>query len=183
MKINYGRNIDQSSQPPIRGGIGMIQSISNGITRIEKFLAAILMFALAIIVALSVAFRYFLNAPLSWSGEVAVFLLIWISFIGGSLGLKNKSQAAVTLLLDYCPQRVKMWIAVFSHVFIIVFLVLILSYTYTWILSDGVAFQKSTAMLLPMWIPYSAVPIGLTFACIHVFAQLVQVIKTKGAEL
>jgi C4-dicarboxylate transporter, DctQ subunit len=183
MKINYDRNINQRIKPPISERIGMIQSFSNGISRIEKFLAAILMFALAIIVAISVAFRYFLNAPLSWSGEVAVFLLIWISFIGGSLGLKNKSQAAVTLLLDYCPKRVKMWIAVFSQVFIIIFLVLILSYTYTWILSDGVAFQKSTAILLPMWIPYSAVPIGLTFACIHVLAQLVQVIKTKGAEL
>ncbi|MBY6037740.1 TRAP transporter small permease [Fictibacillus nanhaiensis] len=160
-----------------------MMSLSNGISKIEKFLALILMFALAVIVALSVAFRYFLNAPLSWSGEVAVFLLIWISFIGGSLGLKNKSQAAVTLLLDYCPKRVKMWIVVFSQIFIILFLVLILTYTYTWILSDGVAFQKSTSILLPMWIPYSAVPIGLTFACVHVIAHLVEVIKTKGAGL
>ncbi|MFG6496469.1 TRAP transporter small permease [Fictibacillus sp. UD] len=183
MKINYDRDINQSVKPPINGGSGIIQSLSNGICQVEKFLAAILMFALAVIVAVSVAFRYFLNAPLSWSGEVAVFLLIWISFIGGSLGLKYRSQAAVTLLLDYYPQRVKMWIAVFSQVFIIIFLVLILSYTYTWILSDGVAFQKSTAILLPMWIPYSAVPIGLTFACVHVLAQLVHVVKTKGAEL
>jgi C4-dicarboxylate transporter, DctQ subunit len=183
MKINYDGKMNENIKRPINGGTGIIQSVSNGISRIEKFLAAILMLALAIIVALSVAFRYFLNSPLSWSGEVAVFLLIWISFIGGSLGLKYKSQAAVTLLLDYCPQRVKMWIAVFSQVFIIIFLVLILSYTYTWILSDGVAFQKSTAILLPMWIPYSAVPIGLTFACIHVLAQLVHVIKTKGAEI
>lgn len=174
--------MNQSVKPPLKGN-GMIQSLSNGISQLEKLLAAILMLALTIIVALSVAFRYFLNAPLSWSGEVAVFLLIWISFIGGSLGLKNKSQAAVTLMLDYCPPRVKMWIAVFSQVFIIVFLVLILTYTYTWILSDGVAFQKSTAILLPMWIPYSAVPVGLTFACIHVFAHLVHILKTKGAEL
>jgi C4-dicarboxylate transporter, DctQ subunit len=183
MDINYGKNMNQTIKPPVKGGSGMIVSLSNGISRFEKFLAAILMLALAIIVALSVAFRYFLNAPLSWSGEVAVFLLIWISFIGGSLGLKTKSQAAVTLLLDYCPRRVKMWIAVFSQVFIIIFLVLILKYTYTWILSDGVAFQKSTAILIPMWIPYSAVPIGLSFACIHVLAQLVHILKTKGADL
>lgn len=183
MKINYGRKINQITKRPIKGETGIIQRISDGISQIEKFIAAILMLALAIILALSVAFRYFLNSPLSWSGEVAVFLLIWISFIGGSLGLKNKSQAAVTLLLDYCPARVKMWIAVFSQLFIIVFLVLLLTYTYTWILSDGVAFQKSTAILLPMWIPYSAVPIGLTFMCIHVLAQFVHVIKTKGAEL
>jgi C4-dicarboxylate transporter, DctQ subunit len=161
----------------------MIQRLSNGISLVEKVIAAILLFALAVIVALSVAYRYFLNAPFSWSGEVAVFLLIWISFIGGSLGLKYKSQAAVTLLMDYCPQKVKFWIAVFGQIFMIIFLGLILFYTYTWIFSDGVAFQKSTAILLPMWIPYSAVPFGLTFACIHVVANLAEVIRTKGAEL
>jgi C4-dicarboxylate transporter, DctQ subunit len=183
MKINYDRDINQRIKHPTNVGSRIIENLSNGICQFEKFLAAILMFALAVIVAVSVAFRYFLNAPLSWSGEVAVFLLIWISFIGGSLGLKFRSQAAVTLLLDYCPRKIKMWIAVFSQLFIMIFLVLILSYTYNWILSDGVAFQKSTAMLIPMWIPYSAVPIGLTFACVHVLAQLVHVIKTKGAEL
>ncbi|MCM3720013.1 TRAP transporter small permease [Fictibacillus phosphorivorans] len=183
MDIDYEKNMNQPVKPPIKGGSDIFLSLSNGISRFEKLLALIFMLALAIIVALSVAFRYFFNAPLSWSGEVAVFLLIWISFIGGSLGLKNKSQAAVTLLLDYCPQRLKMWIGVFSQIFIIAFLVLLLKYTYTWILSDGVAFQKSTALLLPMWIPYSAVPIGLTFACIHILAQLVHILKTKGAEL
>jgi C4-dicarboxylate transporter, DctQ subunit len=160
----------------------MIQKISNGIALVEKFLSAILLFSLAVIVSLSVVFRYFLNAPFSWSGEVAVFLLIWISFIGGSLGLKYRSQAAVTLLIDYCPQKVRFWMIVTSQLFIIIFLVLILFYTYTWIVSDGVAFQKSTALLLPMWIPYSAVPVGLTFACIHVLAYLVDITRTKGAH-
>jgi C4-dicarboxylate transporter, DctQ subunit len=40
-----------------------------------------------------------------------------------------------------------------------------------------VAYQKSTAMLIPMWIPYSAVPLGLSFAGIHVLSNLFDLVK------
>lgn len=82
-----------------------MKALSDGISRIEKLLGIVLMFAMAVVVILAVVFRYLLNAPFSWAGEVSVYLLIWVSFIGGSLGLKYKSQAAVTLLLDYLSKR------------------------------------------------------------------------------
>lgn len=154
--------------------------ISHGITKIEKSLSIILMLSMAIIVTLAVAFRYVLNAPLSWAGEVSVFLLIWISFIGGSLGLKYKSQAAVTIILDYAPLKIKKSILISGHIIMLLFLVLLIFYSFTWITSPSVAFQKSTAMLLPMWIPYLAVPLGLTFSAIHLLSNLVDIVKKEG---
>ena len=138
------------------------------------------MLSMAIIVTLAVAFRYVLNAPLSWAGEVSVFLLIWISFIGGSLGLKYKSQAAVTIVLDYAPLKIKKSILISGHIIMLLFLVLLIFYSFIWITSPSVAFQKSTAMLLPMWIPYLAVPLGLTFSAIHLLSNLVDIVKKEG---
>ena len=154
--------------------------ISHGISKIEKSLSIILMLSMAIIVTLAVAFRYVLNAPLSWAGEVSVFLLIWISFIGGSLGLKYKSQAAVTIVLDYAPLKIKKSILISGHIIMLLFLVLLIFYSFIWITSPSVAFQKSTAMLLPMWIPYLAVPLGLTFSAIHLLSNLVDIVKKEG---
>ncbi|MBM7583788.1 TRAP-type C4-dicarboxylate transport system permease small subunit [Bacillus pakistanensis] len=154
-----------------------MKAISNGISSIEKTLAVILMFAMAVIVTMAVCFRYILNSPLSWAGEIAVFLLIWISFFGGSLGLKYKSQAAVTILLDYVPAKVKRFILILGHIIMLLFLVLLIYYSVNWILSPSVAFQKSTALLIPMWIPYLAVPLGLSFAGIHLLSNLFELIK------
>ncbi|MFY0543888.1 TRAP transporter small permease [Brevibacillus sp. H7] len=159
-----------------------MKALSNGISTIEKYLAIVLMFAMAVIVALAVVFRYLLNSPLSWAGEVSVFLLIWISFIGGSLGLKYKSQAAVTILLEYVPAKVKKIIGIIGHIFMLLFLVFLLYYSYTWVLSPGVAFQKSSAILLPMWIPFSAVPIGLTFAVIHLISNLLELFREEEVQ-
>ncbi|MCA0174581.1 TRAP transporter small permease [Bacillus sp. RAR_GA_16] len=154
--------------------------ISHGISKIEKSISIILMLSMAIIVTLAVAFRYVLNAPLSWAGEVSVFLLIWISFIGGSLGLKYKSQAAVTIILDYAPLKIKKSILISGHIIMLLFLVLLIFYSFIWITSPSVAFQKSTAMLLPMWIPYLAVPLGLSFSAIHLLSNLVDIVKKEG---
>jgi C4-dicarboxylate transporter, DctQ subunit len=154
-----------------------MKTISNGISTIEKILSMILMFSMAVIVTLAVGFRYILNSPLSWAGEVSIFLLIWISFIGGSLGLKYKSQASVTILLEYVSSKVKRIILILGHMIMLVFLVLLIYYSISWILSPSVAYQKSTAMLIPMWIPYSAVPLGLSFAGIHVFSNLFDLVK------
>jgi C4-dicarboxylate transporter, DctQ subunit len=155
--------------------------LSNVISKIEEYLMAVLMLCIALIVILSVFFRYFLNSPLSWAGEVSIFLLIWISFIGGSWGLKHGSQASVTLLLDKISEKTKHMILIIQHIFMILFLLIVLYFSYKWISLPSVAFQKSSSILLPMWIPYSAVPVGLTFATIHLFANLLNIWR-EGVE-
>ncbi|MEJ8546660.1 TRAP transporter small permease [Brevibacillus borstelensis] len=159
-----------------------MKALSDFISAVEKYVAVVLMFAMAVIVALAVVFRYVLGAPLSWAGEVSIFLLIWVSFIGGSLGLKYRSQAAVTIVLEYATAKARKMVGIMGHVLMLAFLAVMLYYSYAWVLSPGVAFQKSTAILLPMWIPFSAVPIGLTCAAIHLLSNLIGMIREEEAH-
>ncbi|RXT13484.1 TRAP transporter small permease [Ammoniphilus sp. CFH 90114] len=154
-----------------------MKHISDLVASFEKKLAMILMFFMAVVVTLAVIFRYIFNDPLVWAGETSVFLLVAISFLGGSLGLKYKSQAAVTIVIDFVPEQVRKWLLILGHVLMLTFLVVFLFYSYKWIFSPSVAIQKSSAMLLPMWIPYSSVPIGLSFATIHLFANLLDLVR------
>jgi C4-dicarboxylate transporter, DctQ subunit len=154
-----------------------MKALSNGISAIEKGLSVVLMLAMAVIVTLAVCARYVFNSPLSWAGEMSVFLLIWISFIGGSLGLKYKSQAAVTIGLDYVSKKIKKIVLIIGHFIMLLFLCLLIYYSVSWVLSPSVAFQKSSTLLIPMWIPYLCVPLGLTFAGIHLTSNLIDIIK------
>lgn len=156
--------------------------VSNMVASFEKKLAIILMFAMAVIVAAAVVFRYVFNDPLFWAGEVSIFLLIYITFIGGSLGLKYKTQASVTLLTDYLPEKVNKWIAVFAHIFMLAFMAILLFYCIIWITSPSVAIQRSSAILLPMWIPYAILPVGLLFATIHLLDNLLDILENKHKD-
>ena len=159
-----------------------MKTISNVVSKAEKSAAVVLMFFMAFTVVMAVIFRYFLNSPLSWAGEVSVFLLVWISFIGGSLGLKYKSQASVTILIDYLPEAARRVLLIINHILMLLFLAFILYYSYKWVLSPSVGFQKSTAIQIPMWIPYSAVPVGLTCAAIHLLDNLLDIIRREDVK-
>lgn len=156
--------------------------VSNMVASFEKKLAIILMFAMAVIVAAAVVFRYVFNDPLFWAGEVSIFLLIYITFIGGSLGLKYKTQASVTLLTDYLPEKINKWVAILAHIFMLIFMVILLFYCFTWITSSSVAIQRSSAILLPMWIPYAILPIGLLFATIHLISNMLDVMQNHHID-
>jgi C4-dicarboxylate transporter DctQ subunit len=154
-----------------------VKYISDIIASFEKKLAMILMFTMAVVVALAVFFRYVLNVPLFWAGEVSIFLLIYITFLGGSLGLKYKTQASVTIVTDNLPEKMKQAVSIVAHIFMLLFMAIILFYSYKWISSPNVFIQKSSAMLLPMWIPYAIIPIGLSFATIHLLSNLLDIMR------
>ncbi|RSD29024.1 TRAP transporter small permease [Mesobacillus subterraneus] len=156
--------------------------VSNMVASFEKKLAIVLMFAMAVIVSAAVVFRYVFKEPLFWAGEVSIFLLIYITFIGGSLGLKYKTQASVTLVTDYLPEKIKKWVAVLAHVFMLAFMAILLFYCFTWITSSSVAIQRSSAILLPMWIPYAILPVGLLFATIHLISNMLEIFKNQHID-
>jgi C4-dicarboxylate transporter, DctQ subunit len=160
----------------------LVNYISDLIASFEKKLAMLLMLVMAIIVALAVFFRYVLNVPIFWAGEISVFLLIYITFIGGSLGIKYKKQASVTILIEHLPEKVKKAVSITGHIMMLLFMFIILFYSYTWIFSPNVALQKSSAILLPMWIPYAILPVGLTFTTIHLLNNLLKVIRGSDQE-
>lgn len=154
--------------------------LSDSIASFEKKLAIVLMFAMAVIVAAAVIFRYVLNIPLVWASEVSIFLLIYITFIGGSLGLKYKTQASVTLLTDKLPGKFNTVVSVLGHIFMLLFMAILLFYCFKWITSPSVAIQKSSSMLMPMWIAYMVLPVGLLFATVHLLNNLLTLVK--GSE-
>lgn len=151
--------------------------LSSWIETIEKVIAAILIVAMTLVIATAVVFRYFLKEPIFWAGEASIFMMAWITFIGGSLGLKYKSQASVTFLKDRFSFKGQRILEISSNIIILLFMSILLYYSYQWVLS--VSHQKSTSMRIPMWIPYLSVPVGLTFAYIHIINNLIHLIKNK----
>ncbi|MFC5589736.1 TRAP transporter small permease [Sporosarcina soli] len=156
--------------------------LSTWIEKFEKVVAAILVAAMTIIIASAVVFRYFFNAPIYWASEASIFLMAWLTFIGGSLGLKYKSQASVTFLVDRFSDQGKRILEIISYTIILVFMALLIGLSYQWVFS--VQHQISTSMRIPMWIPYLSVPVGLTFAFIHLLSHLIGLFKKplQGGE-
>ncbi|WP_342536359.1 TRAP transporter small permease [Sporosarcina sp. FSL K6-3508] len=154
-----------------------MNKLSSWVETLEKFMAMILIAAMTIIIAVAVLFRYFLNAPIFWASEASIFIMAWVTFLGGSLGLKYRSQASVTFLVDRFSEKGRRYLEMVSYIIILVFIGILLYLSYQWLFS--VTHQTSSSMRIPMWIPYASVPVGLSFAFIHLLTHLVNLFKTK----
>lgn len=152
-----------------------MKTLSNWVEKFEKIASIILMAALTIVLFIGVVYRYFLNAPLFWANEASIFMMTWLTFLGGSLGLKYKSQASITFLVDRFSNSGKRVLLIITHLFILLTLGFLLYLSYEWVLT--LSPQKSSSMRIPMWIPYLSVPVGLTFAFIHMLDYMVDLLK------
>jgi TRAP-type C4-dicarboxylate transport system permease small subunit len=60
---------------------------------LDSLVAWVLAFILAVLVAIGgaqVVYRFVLNNPLSWVGEVSVILLVWATMLSGYLGVRRQ---------------------------------------------------------------------------------------------
>lgn len=85
----------------------VINKISDVVYFIEKVLAFTLAMTLLISMVGGFFFRYVLKSPLLWSDELAIFCLIWITFIGGSMVLKEKAHLPSRYSLMRFRKRIK----------------------------------------------------------------------------
>ncbi|WP_244423577.1 TRAP transporter small permease [Nitratireductor pacificus] len=50
-----------------------------------------------------IIWRYLLQSPLVWSEELALLLMVWMTFLGSALMLERKEHVAIDLLVEWLP--------------------------------------------------------------------------------
>ncbi|MED4583243.1 TRAP transporter small permease [Brevibacillus choshinensis] len=162
-----------------------IQRTSDFIYRIEKVLAVVILCIMTLSLVAGVVFRYFLNSPLSWSDEAAMFSLVWVTFLGGSICIKRDQLAAVSFVTDRFSGKTRQVLLSLGLFIVILFCLFFLYLSLNWITSPTMSFERSDALELPMIIPYSIVPIGtcfMTIHFIHTFLHGLRIGKTEGED-
>lgn len=84
---------------------------------LEAIIAGLLVAAVGV-AFVAVIYRYALDAALSWSFEVSLALLTYITFLGAYLALRKGAHLKVTLLVDRLPRAVRGVAFLFNQVLI-----------------------------------------------------------------
>ena len=67
----------------------------------------VMMIVMTLTVIVQVFLRYVFSFSLSWSEEVARYLMIWVAFLGGSLALQKGLHIGVELFLVRVSSRTR----------------------------------------------------------------------------
>jgi len=171
----------------------LIDKILGGINR------SIAAFGIAAGVALAfinVVARYGFNGSITWASELTNYFFIWSAFFGAAYCFKKDSHISVTILMERLPAPLMKALMILSHIFVIIYLSAVAYYGYKYILLEIDMEEVSVDLVVPqiswlgmsdewavpMWIPYSVIPLAFASAAVRVFEKLVEIIKTP-AEL
>ncbi|MFV0491395.1 MAG: TRAP transporter small permease [Pseudorhodobacter sp.] len=144
---------------------------------LERFLLASILFALVAILAAQVVFRYLLGTPLVWSEELARYLLVWCTFIGVSLAVREGRNISVDLLPVLAGKR---WLRAFGILALAgsaLFFAFMVWYSVPLTQRIARIGQTSPGLGIQMWIIYAAVPVGMGLALLRAIQAMWQVAR------
>lgn len=152
------------------------------IDRFLEWFMVSLMVVLVVDVTWQVVSRYLLGEASSFSEEVARYLLIWIGLLGSSYAYRKKMHLAFDLITTKATGRIKFWMELVIHAFIIFFsvVVLILGGWYlvqlTWELN-----QLSASLQISLAYVYFALPLSGVLIVIYA-VNFIRLIITEGPQ-
>jgi TRAP-type C4-dicarboxylate transport system permease small subunit len=145
---------------------------------LDRLLEALVMVVVAVLVLdvlWQVFTRFVLNNPSSWTEELAVFMLIWVSLLGAAVALGRGAHLGIDYLVGKLPARVRLATEVFVFFCVATFSFLVMVVggidLVTSMLELG---QPSPALNVQMGHVYLAVPISGFFLTLYAVVGLVE---------
>ena len=143
----------------------MMGRIEQIIVRGNTFIIGLMMIIMFFLVFTNVVTRYCFGFSIATAEEVSTFLMIWVTYFGAGLALREGRHASIDIFQDLFSPRVRTIIRILLGVMLIVFFALLCWY--------GARFAhfgwgvETIATQIPKGIPYLCIPIGAALFIVH----------------
>ncbi|MFH1974193.1 MAG: TRAP transporter small permease [Pseudomonadota bacterium] len=131
----------------------------------------------------NVILRYGFNYSLAWSEEVVREVIMYTTFIGCSVAVKNRSMIKIDALYQLVP-GVRFPLSIFSNLVILVFSVMMIYYGTVMAILQVDTNQKTVILQIPIVYLYAFLPLTgilMFFRTLHVIYNDVVQERTKKA--
>jgi C4-dicarboxylate transporter DctQ subunit len=140
----------------------------------EEYLLAVIFPIMTLIVFLNTIGRYSGLLSIPWAEEAARYLMVWLVFLGIATAAKRNAHFSVQVLFLLTPKFLHKYLNLFIMVVTTLFCLCVGLLATKFILNLFKMVQASPSLGLPMWIVYSALPLGLllmAFRTIQYYAK------------
>lgn len=160
----------------------MLQKIIRVWGKTEEVLVVVLLGLAAYLTFQEVVLRYVFGAGWSGSYEITIMSLIWCTFFGVSLGVRENVHIGVDLLVKKFDPQVQRVLIIISILFCILFgtIVAVKGFEFSHFISRSKLLSRD--LRIPMEIGYLAVPIGGVLVFLRFIERLVHILLGESLE-
>lgn len=152
------------------------------LNHIEEFLSSALLALMALVITVQVIFRYFISYSLAWPEELGRFLFIAVVYIGSSYVEQQDRHLAITVLRTNGGAWCRKWLPVVVNCISIAFSGLMAVWGFQMVEFMYDTQQMASAIDMPMYVVYAAIPLGMAGMAIRSAINLVKNLSGQTAQ-
>lgn len=153
-----------------------INKISDFVDNLCSVIVVVLLAGMVLVTSAQIICRVFFSA-LSWSEEVARYLLVWSTFIGAGCVYKRGGHISVLVVQDLLSFKLQKLVKILVHVLCGAFFVLAVYYGFKYTGKQGT--QLSAALRIPMSLMYMAIPVGSGVMLLHALNSIIRIFTAQ----
>lgn len=144
----------------------------------EEFILSITFIVITAVTFANIVSRNIMDLSLSFTEEITINLLVLITFVGTSLGVRRYAHLGFTLLYDKGNKVVKKIVIFISGITSGILFAILLYFGFEMVKFQMQMGQTTPALGLPQWILSSALPLGALLCLIRTVQATISELKT-----
>jgi C4-dicarboxylate transporter DctQ subunit len=146
------------------------------LTRVERFIASILILVLTVFVVMDVGVREILKEGLPWAQKGAVYMMIWAGFLGAVLVTHKVEHLRPEIADKIWKGKLKSVYLRANNLLVFLFTAAMTYYSYKYVMESKEFADRNVIIDMPMWflqaiIPYCFLSMSIRYFCFILFPR------------
>jgi C4-dicarboxylate transporter DctQ subunit len=136
-----------------------MDSLSQRLNRFEEALIGYSLLGLALLTCFETILRYTVNYTFTWFQEFSNYMIIFVTFLGASIGVKYGTHFSMEALVQYTPDKISHLVKSLAYLISGTMTFFFVYFGIKHLLRLKGFGVNSAAMGIPMFIPYLPIPL------------------------
>lgn len=159
----------------------VLNAIDRWLSRFEEWTLLVSVVVALLALFVNVVLRYGFNYTLAWSEELVREVIIYTTFIGCCVAVKNRSMIRIDATVQLIP-KLKTVLTYFSNGAMLIFSALMMFYGWQMAAMQARTFQKTLILQIPLAYLYAILPLTGALMLLRIFHVIYQDFKQSPAD-
>jgi len=155
-----------------------LKKLDTIVSNIEEWTLFIIVMAALLSLFANVVLRYGFNYTLAWSEELVRIVIIYSTFVGASVAVKQRAMIKIDAVVQIFP-RLKPGLTFYSNILMLVFAGMMVYYGYKMTHLQYLTNQKTIIMQIPLVVIYTIMPVMGVMVFIRTIQVMIQDFRTS----
>ncbi len=156
----------------------ILKKLDTIFSNIEEWTLFIIVMAALLSLFANVVLRYGFNYTLAWSEELVRIVMIYSTFVGASVAVKQRAMIRIDAVVQIFP-KLKPGLTLYTNLLMLVFAWMMVFYGYKMTHLQLLTHQKTIIMQIPLVIIYAIMPVMGVMVFIRTIQVIIQDIRFK----